>query len=217
MTRFISRLALAALAVAPLLARAQSAAVLEGLSQDVASLRDEVRKLRAEVEELREAQAAQAKAPKPSGPTSGELASVNARIAAVETAAATARTRDKAEVLAEADRKMESLRASVNKSLAEQTRQVNEALRGGGSVRANEAAKPAEPKADTKASDLPADMPKTGVRYTVQPGDTIPKIARKMNSKSAWILAANGLKSTADLKAYAVIFIPQAEGAAKAE
>lgn len=218
MSRIALHLALAALSLAPFAARAQSAAALEGMTQDVSALRDEVRKLRAEIEELREAQSAQAKAPKPTGTSAGDLSAVNARIAAVESASATARTRDKAEILAEVDRKVESLKGAVNKALADQTRQVNDALRSG-SHRVSEPASPKTPEAkpDTKPADLPADMPKTGVRYTVQPGDTIPKIARKMGSKSAWILAANSIKSTADLKAYAVIFIPQSDAAGTAK
>ena len=207
MSRIALHLALAALSLAPFAARAQSAAALEGMTQDMSALRDEVRKLRAEIEELREAQAAQAKAPKPTGTSAGDLSAVNARIAAVESASATARTRDKAEILAEVDRKVESLKGAVNKALADQTRRVSEPA----------SPKTPEAKPDTKPADLPADMPKTGVRYTVQPGDTIPKIARKMGSKSAWILAANSLKSTADLKAYAVIFIPQSDAAGTAK
>lgn len=205
---------LAALALTPPVARAQSAAAVEGLRQDVSALRDEVRKLRAELDELREAQSAQAKAPKDAGVSAAELGAMNARIAAVESAAAAARSRDKAEMSAE----LENLRKGVNKALADQTGQVNAALRSGTPAPARHpepaATKPAEPKADAKPAEMPADMPKTGVRYTVQPGDTIPKIAKKTGSKSAWILAANNIKSTADLKAYAVIFIPRAEAAA---
>lgn len=200
---------LAALALTPPVARAQSAAAVEGLRQDVSALRDEVRKLRAELDELREAQSAQAKAPKDAGVSAAELGAMNARIAAVESAAAAARSRDKAEMSAE----LENLRKGVNKALADQTGQVNAALRSGTPATARHP-EPAEPKAAAKPAEPPADMPKTGVRYTVQPGDTIPKIAKKTGSKSAWILAANNIKSTADLKAYAVIFIPRAEAAA---
>lgn len=209
------RALLLALALSPFVAHAQSANVVAGLQQDVAALRDEVRLLRAEVEEVKEAQARiqnsnTAAKNSPVGPS--ELGAVNARIAAVEVAAASARKNDKADILAEVDRKVETLAGRVNKALAEQTKQVNEALRSGAAARAAETA--SAPKTEAaKPAEIPGDMPKNGVRYTVLSGDSVNRIAKKMNSKAAWILAANGLRSNADLKAGAVIFIPQQDGA----
>jgi LysM repeat protein len=206
------------LALAPLAVRAQSAGVVAGLQQDVAALRDEVRLLRAEIEEVKEAQTRirSSDTPAKAAPSaSADLGAVNARIAAVESAAASARRSDKAELLTEVDRKVETLAGRVNKALADQTKQVNDALRSGTAARATET--PATPKPDTtKPVETPGDMPKTGVRYTVVPGDSVNKIAKKTGSKPAWILAANSLRSNADLKAGATIFIPQQDAAGEA-
>lgn len=207
---------LLAVALLPLAVHAQSANVVAGLQEDVSALRDEVRKLREEVAELKEAQTALA-AKTPAAPAAGD---VNARIAAMDTAQSAARRADKAELLAEINRRSSALETNVNKALAEQTRQVNAALKSGAaSTPAPHVPKPATPP--SKPVEAPADMPKAGVRYRVQPGDSVTKIAKKMNSKSSWILGANNLRSNADLKAHSEIFIPQSESApeepAKAE
>lgn len=211
----MTRVLLLALALSPLAVHAQSAGAVEGLRQDVSALRDEVRLLRAEVEEVKEAQARiqSANTPAKAAPSgTADLSAVNARIAAVESASASARRSDKADILAEVDRKVETLAARVNKALADQTKQVNEALRSGTTARATET--PAAPKPEVhKPVEPPADMPKTGVKHTVVSGDSVNKIAKKMGSKASWILAANGLRSNADLKAGAVIFVPQADSA----
>ncbi len=54
-------------------------------------------------------------------------------------------------------------------------------------------------------------MPQTGIKYTVKPGDSVTKVARNNKSKVEWILKANSLSNPNDLKAGAVIFIPQPE------
>lgn len=207
---------LLAVALLPLALHAQSANVVAGLQEDVSSLRDEVRKLREEVSELREAQTALAnKAATAPAPGAG-AADINARIAAVDTAQAAARRADRAEILAEVARKQAALEASVNKALAEQAAQVNAALRSGNAT-APRIEKPAtpvtRPTGPAKPVAMPSDMPKSGVKYMVQSGDSVPRIAKKFNSKSAWILAANGLRSNADLKAQVEIIVPQADDA----
>lgn len=203
----MSRAILLLVALTPLAAFAQSANAVAGLQQDVAALRNEVRLLRSEIEEVREIQEKLSKAGNAAAGTSAELENVNARIQAVETAAAEARKQDRAQILAEVDGKIKGVTSEVNRTLEVQTSRVNTALK---------AAPVATPKpvANTsKPAALPADMPKSGVRYTVAFGDSITKIARKHNSKNEWILAANRLGSNADLKAGAVIFVPQPETA----
>lgn len=217
----MTRVLLLALALSPLAVHAQSAGAVAGLQQDVSALRDEVRLLRAEIEEVKEAQtriqaANTAAKNTPSG--TSELGVVNARIAAVEAAAAKARRSDKAETQAEIERlnrRIAALQSGVNKALADQTKQVNEALRSGATSKPVEP--PTAPAAPKTPVEIPSDMPKTGAKYTVASGDSVSKIAKRMNSKAAWILAANGLRSNADLKAAAVIFVPQPETDAKSE
>ena len=54
------------------------------------------------------------------------------------------------------------------------------------------------------------DYPKTGVTYTVQAGDSISKIARKMNSKIKWIQDANKIADPSrGLRIGDEIFVPQ--------
>lgn len=204
----ILRATLLLAALAPFALRAQSATSVAGLSQDVASLRDEVRKLREEVDELRAAQATLAKnaAAKPAG---ADKSAVDTRFAAVESASAGKASKTD---LAALDAKIDRMAANVEKALAEQTRQVNAALQTKPAAVATAAPKPVD-----KPAPPPSDMPKTGVRYTVHAGDSVPRIAKKLNSKAAWILAANGMKSNADLKAESVIFVPQTEEAKSAE
>jgi LysM repeat protein len=220
----MTRVLLLVLALSPLAVRAQSAGAVAGLQQDVSALRDEVRLLRAEIEEVKEAQTRIQAANTPAKTVSGsaDLSTVNARIAAVEADSAAKRKSDKADVQAELNQlsqRITALQSGVNKALADQTKQVNEALRSGSTARPTETpATPATPKPDVaKPVEPPADMPKTGARHTVVSGDSVSKIAKKMNSKAPWILAANGLRSNADLKAGAVIFVPQVETAAKSE
>lgn len=210
----VAKILIPVIALAPFALRAQSATSVEGLRQDVASLRDEVARLRGEIEDLKTAQAASAKAS--AGNARTENAALAARVAALETASsASGKKADRSELL-RLDGKIEELRSDVKKALADQTRQVNDALKSGPAAKPAvapvEAKKPPvenKPAAAPKVADLPADMPKTGVRYTVHRGDSVSRIAKKMNSKPEWILAANGMKSNADLKADAVIFVPQ--------
>lgn len=207
---------LALIPLTSLLAEPSRDGVVAGLQQDTASLRDDVRRLQAEVESLRETLDKERSASRAAGAKTTELAAVHTKIAELDAAQSAARRADKAELAARLDAldgRLESLKTATNKALAEQTRQVNAALAPGAAKveppPVKPVAKPEPPPAAPR--ELPADMPKSGVRYTVKSGDSVPKIAKRMNSKSEWILAANKLRSNADLKAHDVIFIPQPE------
>lgn len=202
----MSRAILLLVALTPLAAIAQSANVVAGLQQDVAALRNEVRLLRSEIEEVREIQEKLEKASASAGAANAELTAINARILAVETAAADARKEDRAQILAQVDGKLASVTGNVNRALETQTARVNTV------IKSNAAPRVATP-APAATTALPSDMPKSGVRYKVAFGDSVSKIARKHNSKSEWILAANRMNSNADLKADAVIFVPQPDSA----
>lgn len=70
---------------------------------------------------------------------------------------------------------------------------------------------------DGKAGTSPApggktadEFPKTGIAYIVQPGDTISGIARKLGSRTEWIMSANRITNPAkELRVGRSIFIPQ--------
>ena len=191
-------LALLLLGLAPLFA--QNSAQFAGMQQDLAELRNEVEKLKLDNADLREALA---KAKAGQAPASGN---------------AEALAKVRAEILAEVDRRLKLQGADVNAALAEQARQVNAALAGKGAtpVAGRPTATPPTTAADKPASaapddGFPPDMPRSGIKVRVKPGDSVSRLARVHGSKSEWILAANKLASPAALRADAEIFIPQPE------
>ena len=178
-------------------------AQLAGMQQDLAELRNEVEKLKLENADLRAALNHQKAAQAPAAGQSEVLA------------------KSRADTLAEVDRRLKQQTADVNAALAELTRQVNAAL---GKTGAAPAAKPGKPaaqaasqaEAPAQAEDgLPADIPRSGIKYHVKSGDTVIKIALRNGSKPDWILKANNLASPAALKADVDIFVPQPEAAGR--
>jgi LysM repeat protein len=72
------------------------------------------------------------------------------------------------------------------------------------------AAEPAaQPAAARPTDSLPADMPRTGIRYKVKAGESLSGIARRNGSKVEWILKANQMDNPNQVKADSEIFIPQ--------
>lgn len=180
---------------------AQNSAQLVGIQQDLTELRAEVEKLRLENADLRAEVSRLRTAPAPAAP-------------AAKGADAESLARLRAELLAELDRRLKLQTADVNAALADLTRQVNAAL--GRPPAASPA--PAAPAALAPAAPVEgftADMPQTGIKYTVKSGDSVTKVARNNKSKVEWILKANSLGNPNDLKAGAVIFIPQPEEPAR--
>jgi hypothetical protein len=178
--------------------RAQTAAQIVGIQQDITELRAEVEKLRLENADLR-AEVSRLRT-SPAAP-------------AVKPVDSDALGRQRAEILAELDRRLKQQTADVNAALAEMTKQVNAALGRPAAVTPAPAApsSPTPTPAPGPAEGFPADMPQTGVKYTVRPGDSVIRVARNNKSKVEWILKANSLTNPNDLKAGSVIFIPQAE------
>lgn len=174
-------------------------AQIAGMQQDLAELRNEVEKLKLENADLRAALSHQKSAQAPAASQADVLA------------------KSKAETLAEVDRRLKQQTADVNAALAELTRQVNTALGKTGSTPVAKPAKPsAQPEASAQPDDgLPADIPRTGIKYHVKSGDTVIKIALRNGSKPDWILKANNLASPAALKADVDIFVPQPETAGR--
>ncbi len=177
---------------------AQNSAQLVGIQQDLTELKAEVEKLRLENADLRAEVSRLRAAPAPAAP-------------APKGADAESLARLKTEVLAELDRRLKLQTGDVNAALADLTRQVNAAL----GRPAAAAPAPSGPAPAAPVEGFPADMPQTGVKYTVKSGDSVTKVARNNKSKVEWILKANSLANPNDLKAGAVIFIPQPEEPAR--
>lgn len=175
---------------------AQTSAQLVGIQQDLTELKAEVEKLRLENADLRAEVSRLRTVPAPAAP-------------AAKGADAESLVRLKAEILAELDRRLKLQTGDVNAALADLTKQVNAAL--GRPAPTAPAPAPGAPAPNAPVEGFPADMPQTGIKYTVKSGDSVTKVARNNKSKVEWILKANSLSNPNDLKAGSVIFIPQPE------
>lgn len=179
------------IASAAITASAQSAAVAD-LQQDMALVRREVGQLRLEVEQLRRENQELLK----------KLRSVQSSTVGSETVRAQVST-VKAEVSSQNQALKREIINLVKKDLEAMAAQTN------ANIQKLAAAIGTRPQADlpTNFSD---DYPKTGITYTVQSGDSIIKIARKMNSKVKWIQDANKITNPArGLRIGDEIFVPQ--------
>ena len=176
-----------------LLAQQPAGRQLAGLEQDVAELRTELAKLSQQMTDLD--QAVRALRSQPAAAPQGV---------------------SREAILAEVDRRNAALRADLDRALAAFTKQVNQALASRSPVAApaetsaGSTAAPANPTpAATSRPDLPADMPRTGIRYKVRAGDTLSTIARRNQSRVDWILKANQMDNPNALRVDDEIFIPQ--------
>lgn len=184
----------ALLVLLPLSLHAQqpSARQVAGLEQDIADLRTEIAKV------------------------SQQLNDLQAEVAQLRKRPAAAPSSERESLLAEVDRRQTALRADLDRAFATFTKQVNQALAArtpvsapGSSTASTSPVAPSAPNATTTPPELPADMPRTGIRYKVRPGDTISAIARRNNSKVEWILKANQMENPNALRVDDEIFLPQ--------
>lgn len=184
--------ALFALSTLSLSAQQATGRQVAGLEQDIAELRTEVAKV------------------------SQQLNDLQVEVANLRKRPASAPNTDRETLLAEVDRRQAGLRADLDRAFATFTKQVNQALAArtpvgssGAPAPTVTAAAPSAPAAPTAAPELPPDMPRTGIRYKVRPGDTISAIARRNNSKVEWILKANQMENPNALRVDEEIFLPQ--------
>jgi nucleoid-associated protein YgaU len=187
-------------AVTSLSAQQASSRQVAGMEQDMALLRSELARLSQQVADLEQSVAA-------------------LRRSGANPQAAPGM--DRASLIAEVDRRNAALRADLDRALAAFTKQVNQALASRQPVQSQApvapVAGPSAPAAQAPAAEtpappadnLPADMPRTGIRYKVKAGDTLSRIARQNNSRQDWILKANGIANPDQLQLGAEIFIPQ--------
>ena len=177
----------------PAVALAQSDVriAVAGLKQDLSLLSQEVRMLRLEIEQLSRDNSAlrtQLNANQADQSLQEKLTAISSGLERVRIDYQAADSKNKATIIAE-----------LNQQMAVLTKQVQAAIH---SI-ANAQPKIALP---TNFSD---DYPKTGVSYTVQPGDTLSAIARIQGSSIKHIQNANKIVNPSrDLQIGQTIFIP---------
>jgi LysM repeat protein len=185
------------LAFAPLLAlplglfaqSAQSPAVeLANLREDVRMLVQRVGELSIRVEQLEKENADLARATSGAQQNVASLSQLNTAIADLTRDIKAANAQTKSEVLAVVATQMENL--------AKQTNAALDAVSRGRS---------SGPAAPVSFSD---NFPKEGIPYTVQPGDTLSKIAQKTGAKVADIINANKIADPTKVQVGQVLFVP---------
>lgn len=167
---------------------------IAGLEQDVQQLRRELGALRLEMEGLvRENQALRQTLTTQTSASQGQYVTVSQFDAALRNLTSQVET--------SSNRQREAIISLVSgqvEKLAEQTQSAISAL-----ARSVEG-RPQVPQVVTFSDNYP----KTGVNYTVRPGDSIGKIAREQNSRLQWIRDANRL-ATDTIYPNQELFIPQ--------
>ena len=177
----------------PAVALAQSDVriAVAGLKQDLSLLSQEVRMLRLEIEQLSRDNSAlrtQLNANQADQSLQEKLTAISSGLERVRIDYQAADTKNKATIIAE-----------LNQQMAVLTKQVQAAIH---SI-ANAQPKIALP------DNFSDDYPKTGVSYTVQPGDTLSAIARIQGSSIKHIQNANKIVNPSrDLQVGQTIFIP---------
>ena len=163
----------------PIAGRAQSAADLTNLREDINGLTQRVSELTLRVEQLENA-AAMSRGSKPGGDvvTSSQLQAAVADLTA----------------------QMERLRAAVPVAAAA----VPAAEPAAGQRVGDNALHPA----DKKTATFSADFPKQGISYAVQKGDTLALIAKKTGAKFQDIVNANQLADPSKIRIGQKLFIP---------
>ena len=193
MTRSFRLLALAPLFALPfgLSAQpAQSPAVeLANLREDMRMLVQRVGELSIRVEQLEKENADLARAASGAQQNVATLSQLNTAIADLTRDIKAANAQTKSEVLAVVATQMENL--------AKQTNTALDAISKGGRASSQ--------GPQTSFSD---NFPKEGVPYTVQPGDTLSKIAQKTGAKLADIVNANKISDPTKVQVGQVLFIP---------
>ena len=190
MPRSLSLLLFVFALIAPAGANAQasnSAAVeLANLREDVRLLVQRVGQLSIRVEQLETENARLAQTAAGAQQNAATLSQLNTAIADLSRDIKTASAQTKSEVLSVVATQMETLAKQTNAALDAMSR--------------NRA-----PAAPVAFSD---NFPKDGVPYTVQPGDTLSKIAQKTGAKLSDIVNANKIVDPTKVQVGQVLFIP---------
>jgi len=192
MTRLFRFLVLAPLAALSSALSAQPtpspAVELANLREDVRMLVQRVGELSIRVEQLEKDNAELSRAASGAQQNVATLSQLNTAIADLTRDIKAANAQTKSEVLTVVATQMENLAKQTNAALD--------------AVSRNRSSGPAAPVA---FSD---NFPKEGVPYTVQPGDTLSKIAQKTGAKLGDIINANKIADPTKVQVGQVLFIP---------
>lgn len=190
MSRFIRLLALASLVALPVTLPAQGAPVspaveLANLREDVRLLTQRMGELSLRVEQLEAENARLASTAAGARQNIATLSQLNTAISDLSRDIKAASAQTKSEVLAIVATQMENLAKQTNTALD--------------AVSRNRAPAPAA------FSD---NFPKEGVSYTVQPGDTLSRIAQKTGGRVNDIINANKIADPSRVQVGQVLFVP---------
>ena len=169
------------------------------LEQDVQALKEQVGQMRIAMEEMqRQNDSLKGQVGKTGTGAAGAVtqAQMDAQISNLRAEITRAQVAQKNEIVDEVGRQMDRL--------ANQTQRAIQAQAAAPAPAAEPQQAAPEPQA--KFSD---SFPKTGVSYTVQKGDTLSSIARKMGSTMEDIRNANHITNSAKLRVGQTLFIPQ--------
>jgi LysM repeat protein len=182
---------LAAMLFSPTPADAQNGAKIAGLEQDISDMRDQIPKLRTEVQDLRVALATEKSKNNNTGASDRAL---QQQLAADRAA--------NAEALRALESRMnlriKALGDAFNKALAAQPV----------APPPPPPSKPPQTPGLKQPPPVPADTPHNAVKYVIKSGDSLEKIARAHKSKVAWILGVNDTLNPTKLKIGTEILVP---------
>ena len=174
-------------------AQQSPSAALADLQQDMSITKSDVGSLKLEIEQLRRDMDALRQRINDISRSSVQGDSVRAQIAGVKAQNSAQTEALKREIIAQVRKDMEDMANQTNTAISKLANAI--------SVR---------PQASLTQTNFSDNFPKTGITYTVKPGDSLNKIARQNNSRAKWIQDANKITDPSrDLRVGASIFIPQ--------
>lgn len=183
-----------------LLAQDDTRIGLANLAQDVGLLTREVRALRLEVESMRSESKTLKNRLAGVDSLRAQLTVINdnvlTQVAALEKAIAAGDAATRKDVLSEVAKQIKAFGAQTDKTL----QAISEAVNQQPSVSSAE-----------RPNTFDKNYPKDGIVYEVQPGDTLSRIAQKLESRVSWIQNANLIADPTKLQAGQSLFVPQGD------
>jgi LysM repeat protein len=174
---------------------------ISDLEQDVQALKETVGQLNMQMEELRRTndtlRGQLGKSTQQNADNYVTISQLDSQLTNLRAEMMRAQSTQKDEIIDEVSRQIERLAQQTQQAL--QTQAV------------------AQAPANAPSSSFSDNFPKTGVSYTVQPGDSLTRIARRLNSSLDDIRNANRISDPSKVKVGQVLFIPQKSPASAAK